>query len=161
VMIHPTRIRWRLRTVFGENVIVVPEREAGARDPSYRIHPFFVECELREWLLGSHAFDRETLIDMYCGFGHGLASFGLVPRSESHLREEVLPVLEKAFRDGRLIAFKEPAVPVSIPRLPKERTETQSDGQPADWVEVIVTDELGEPYLGPYRLDLPDGRVLS
>jgi hypothetical protein len=33
--------------------------------------------------------------------------------------------------------------------------------QELDWVELTVVDDEGEPYTGPYKLELPDGRVMS
>jgi hypothetical protein len=160
-MIYPPRMIWRLRTVFGEDVLVVQEGDAGAQDRSQRLDSLFVQCDLRDWLLGPDAFDRETVIEMYCGLGREMTPAGLVPRSESYLLEMVLPALQEAFRDGRLVALKRPLSSFSAFKRLEKEPDAQPGEQPADWIEVIVTDETGEPYLGPYRLDLPDGRVVS
>jgi hypothetical protein len=31
------------------------------------------------------------------------------------------------------------------------------DDRPNDWIELVVVDQEGNPYLGRYAIDLPDG----
>src|SRR5262249_50414985 len=128
-----------------------------------RVPSLFIRFELREWLLGRHGFERGTLMDMYRELQGHTAAFRFGGGAESDLLRYVLPVLEEAVEPGRLVAFKvpRPELPVDFGPSQEEDADAGPESEPADWVEVIVTNDEGEPYLGPYRLDLPDGRALS
>jgi len=70
--------------------------------------------------------------------------------------------LEEAARMRRLRIYRQP-LPRVLPLPSQEDTaiEARVSSEPTAWVEVIVTDSQGEPYVGPYRLELPNGRTMS
>jgi hypothetical protein len=154
---------WRLRTAFGEDIVVVRDRDARKEGEARRIPSLFIRSELPHWLLRPRGFDRGTLMDMYCHLRGESPTCGFSGYSARDLVRYVLPALEDAFERGRLVAFAvpRPSVPSGLGPPRDEGPGTDPRSEAVDWVEVIVTDDASDPYLGPFRLDLPDGRVLS
>jgi len=156
-------MRWRLRSSFGEEIVVVRGFDVRKEDEGRRVASVFLRAELREWLLGRHPFERETLMELYRELRGHPAAFRFGSGGEGDLARYVLPVLEDGFAQRRLVAFerRRAELPVGVIPPPQEEVDAGPEAAPADWVEIIVTDDEGEPYCGPYRLDLPDGRSLS
>jgi hypothetical protein len=154
---------WRLRTSFGDEVVVVRARDLRKQDEARRMPSVFLLFELREWLLGMDGADRATLMDMYREVRGNPTAFRFGGGDASDLLRHVLPELEEAFRNGRLVALKVPRRAVPAGLRPRQAAEAAAppESEPADWVEIVVVYDNGEPYLGRYRLDLPDGRALS
>jgi hypothetical protein len=151
---------WRLRTSFGDRVIIVRGVEAAGREAAQRIPPLFIRLELRDWLLGADAFSRDCVLEMYEELRWPI--FHWRPASTDELQQDVLPEIEEAFECGRLVAFKSPRPDIRADLFPPEKgADSAQEVEPSDWVEIVCRDEEGEPYVGPYQLELPDGRVVS
>jgi hypothetical protein len=98
------------------------------------------------------------MLDMYRELrGDPLESWSDSSRS---LQRHVLPVIDEAFRRGALAAFRLPRTEVPADLTPEDAAPAP-DSQPADWVELVLADEDGEPYVGPYRIELPGGKVIT
>src|SRR5262252_8961231 len=104
------RSPWRLRTRFGEDVLVLRDWDVRKDDPAERVPAFFVRGELRDWLLRWDSFERRKLLEMY-GELQGFA-FGRGGGSPDHLERYVLPALEEAFQRGTLVALKAPKLKI-------------------------------------------------
>jgi hypothetical protein len=150
---------WQLRTSLGEVVNVVREAGAHRHDRTLRIPAISIRAEVRGWLRDPDGFDGALLLDMYRELQGGeLAPWGNSPQI---LERHVLPVIEEAFAQGRLLAFRVPRRAVRAFVFPKEEPLPFADPAPTEWIEVAIADQDGNPYIGPYRIELPDGRVLS
>ena len=73
-------------------------------------------------------------------------------------------IIEHALFLGDLLLVRNqlnvvPALPQTAP--PPGRDLTPDTPKDLDWVELTVVDDNGDPYTGPYKLELPDGRVMS
>jgi hypothetical protein len=110
---------WRLRTSFGDEVIVVRELEAWGREEAQRIPALFVRRELRRWLLGLSAGDRRQLLEMHGEVRSESGRWSLAP-SPTELAAWVLPGLEDAFEWGRLAAFTVPKPRIVADFRPEE-----------------------------------------
>jgi hypothetical protein len=152
---------WKLRTSFGEEVVVVRARDVRKEDDARRMPSLFIRFELRHWLLGPSGLDLASVMDMYRELRAEPMTPGLGRSAPGELARHVLPVLEDAFARGRLVALKVPPAAVRIGLGPPRAKATDDEPEVAGWVEIIVTDDAREPYVGRYRLDLPDGRALS
>jgi len=152
-------MEWRLRTSFGDEVIVAGHCDMRKERVAVRLPSSFLQLELRKWLSGAESSHRRTLVEVFRMLRSELSTWR--PTSDGDLLRYVLPELETAFASGALVAFKVSRRPISIEPLPSEEASAGAESRPLDWVEVSVIDEDGEPYLGRYRLDLPDGRSLS
>lgn len=91
--------------------------------------------------------DRETLD------AHLVSRLGYEPalaRLQAALREGTLIVLRRSRNQERLPA----SAPDELPPAPIEEEAT-------DWIEIVVRDDEGRPYDGPYRIHLPDGSIFD
>jgi hypothetical protein len=151
---------WRLRTSFGDDLVVVRDWDARKQDGDRRVPAPFVRFELQNWLSGENGFGRRAVLQMF----HAVRGVDLTwrPRSSGDLDRYVIPALEQAFDRGSLVAYKLPRGEISVPSAPpQEEADAGVDPGPSDWVEIVVVDEEGNPYVGPCRVDLPDGRSIS
>jgi hypothetical protein len=153
------RWRWRLRTRFGEDLVVVRDWDARSEDAARRVPALFIRFELRDWLLGWDGFERGRLLEIY----REIREVPLEFRSGSpgDLHRYVLPALEEAFERGTLVAFKlpRPEIPVSFGPAPEDESEGADVGRTQHWAEFRFLDVGGRPIADvPYKLDLPDGK---
>ena len=68
---------------------------------------------------------------------------------------------ERAFERGELVAFTLPRFQVRADLFQAPEVAEPAPDAPTDWVEIVAEDKDGEPYVGAYSLELPDGRVIS
>jgi hypothetical protein len=73
-------------------------------------------------------------------------------------------IISRAVAAGELLLVRQQLrVVAASPQEPPQPGSDTDAAPPADvgWVEVTVADDEGQPYTGAYRVELPDGRVVS
>src|SRR5262252_6022420 len=147
----------RLRTNSGDDVVVVRRFEAPRQDATQRIPALVVRFQLQDWLSGGGGC-RRALLELH----DQISGLPCDLRSPAELERTVLPELARAFQNGDLVAFRfSGARFLGAPTRAEEQARLAPEPEPTDWVEIVVQQEDGEPYMGPYRLELPGGRVIS
>ncbi len=63
--------------------------------------------------------------------------------------------------DGLILLRKTVTMQAAAPDLAAAITPSQMKQMLAktEWIEIVVKDELGHPYTGPYRIQMPDGSI--
>jgi hypothetical protein len=151
-------MRTRLRTNHGDDVIVVTRFEAPGQDAAQRIPAPVVRFQLRGWLFDGDGGGRRSLLELHDQISGRPCDL----RSRAELERTVLPDLARAFQNGDLVAFRLPRAQFRADLArPEEQPHLAPEPGPTDWLEIVVRQEDGEPYVGAYRLELPGGRVIS
>jgi hypothetical protein len=150
-VIYPGRMSWRLRTSFGEELVVVRDWDAVGEDDARRVPPLFVRLELRDWLVGRYGLDRATVMDMYRELRGDAMAARLEHGDDGDILCYVLPDLEEAFEQGSLVAFKLPRAEMSngLLRADEPAPETSAEDSTLAPFGLVLTDNLsGEPLGG-------------
>jgi hypothetical protein len=162
-MIYPGRMSWRLRTSFGEELVVVRDWDAGQEEDTRRVPPLFVRLELRDWLVGRQGLDRSTVMEMYRELRGDSPASRFGDGDESDILRYVLPELEDAFEQGSLVAFKLPRPEMSAGLLRAEdpAQETVADDNALEPFQLVLSDSVsGVPLAGvPLTIRTPAGEV--
>jgi len=127
-------VRWRFRTRFGDDVIVVRDWDARHEDAARRVPALFLRFELRNWLVGRDDGYRRQLLEMHQHDRGNLSHWGMT--SPGYLVQRVLPELEEAFERGRFVAFKLPRPVLRSDLFPPEEAPAPPAAAP-EQVEIV------------------------
>jgi hypothetical protein len=110
---------------------------------------------------------RATLERMAARLQQGSERRAALEEAVSLIAQGGPPNAASASRSSGLVLLRFNSAP-SVSNVPREPAVTPSkavkDASPAevlDWIEIEVVDDNSQPYLGNYRIVLPDGRSLT